>query len=175
MSHFLEPGAAQQLAHTDAAPISLVGPGAFRLLSGFSAIQEDTRLLVWPGLQSTTVESEVGPSMGEVAGSARGRGTGGAKRGGRARERVGRTRGTARAQVAARVADKEVMCAATEEDFLVLRVPVVCLAGLRGDAVHAGAGNPFQTPYCRMHVYLICEGFVAPQSDRPHSVRSTQT
>ena len=157
---FSEPGAAQQLAHTDAAPVSLVGAGSPWLLGGLLAIKEDTRLLVWPGLQLTTVESEGGTSvsMGAEDGSARGRGTGAAKRGGRAWGRVGRTRGKSRAQVVARVADNEATCAATEEDFFVLRVPVGCLAVFRGDAVHAGAGNPTQTPHWRMHVYLVCEG-----------------
>ena len=156
---FSEPGVAQQLAPTDAAPVSLVGAGALRLLGGLLAIQADNRLLAWPGFQLTTVESEGGTPMGADAGSARGRVTGGAKRGGRAWGRVGRTRGKGRAQVVARVADIEATCADTEEDVFVLRVPVGCLAVFRGDAVQAGAGNPSQTPHWRMHVYLLRQGF----------------
>jgi len=88
-----EPGAAQQLAHTDAVPVSLVVAGAPGLLGGLLAIQDDTRLIAWTGLQSTTAESDRGASMGADAGSARGRGTGGAQREGRAWGRVGRTPG----------------------------------------------------------------------------------
>ena len=156
---FSEPGAAQQLAHTDAARVSLVGAGAPRILGGLLAIQDDTRLLAWTGSQLTTVESEGGTSMGAEAGSARGWGTGGAKRGRKALGRVGRTRGKGRAQVVALVVDKEAMYAATEEESFVLRVPVGCLAVFRGDAVHACSGNSFQTPHWRMHVYLLCEDF----------------
>ena len=149
---FLEPGAPQQLAHTDSAPVSLVGAGAPRLLSLLLAIQEDTRPFAWPGFQFTTVEHEGGKLMGADARSVRGRGTGGAKRGARAWGRVGRTRGKGRAQVVAGAADNEATCAAVEEDFFVLLVPVGCLAVFRGDAVHAGAGNPSQTPNRRMHM-----------------------
>jgi len=156
---FSEPGAAQQLAQTDAARVSLVGAGDPRILGGLLAIQDDTRLLAWTGLQLTTVESEGGTSMGAEAGSARGRGTGGAKRERRASGRVGRTRGKGRAQVVALVVDNEATCAATEKESFMLRVPVGCLAVFRGDAVHAGSGNSFQTPHWRMHVYLLCEGF----------------
>jgi len=156
---FLNPGAAQQLAHTNAAPVSLDGAGAPRLLGGLRAFQEDTRLILCPRLQLITVESEGGTSMGAEAGIARGRRTGGAKRGGRVWGRVGRKRGKGRAQVMARVADNEGTCAGTEEDFFVLRVPVGFLSVCRGDAVHAGAGIPSQTPHWRMHVYLLCEGF----------------
>ena len=38
-------------------------------------------------------------------------------------------------------------------------MPVGCLAVFRGDAFHAGAGNPSQAPERRMHAYLLCEGF----------------
>jgi len=159
VSHFSEPGAAQQLAHTDAALTSLVGANAPRLLGGLLAIQEDTRLHAWPGLQRKTVESEGETTMGKDAGSARGQGTGGAKRGGRARGRVERMRGKERAQKIARVPDTEATCAATEEDVFVLRVPVGCFAVFRGDASHAGAGNPAQAPHWRTQVYLLCQGF----------------
>lgn len=47
---FSEPGAAQQRAHTDAAPVSLVGTGAPRVLGGLLAIQENTQLRTWPGV-----------------------------------------------------------------------------------------------------------------------------
>jgi len=159
VSHFLEPGAAQQLAHTDAALTSLVGANAPRLLSGLLAIQEDTRLHAWPGLQRKTVESEGETTMGKDAGSARGQGTRGAKRGRRARGRVERMRGKGRAQKIARVPDTEATFAAMEEDVFVLRVPVGCFAVFRGDATHAGAGNPAQAPRWRMQVYLLCQGF----------------
>jgi len=69
-----EPDAAQQLAHTDAAPVALVGASALRLLGDLLARQKDTRLLAWPGLQLTTVASEGETSSGEDAKSAVGRG-----------------------------------------------------------------------------------------------------
>jgi len=54
---FSEPGTAQQLAHTDAASVSLVGTGALRVLGGLLAIQENSQLRRWPGVQFTRVMS----------------------------------------------------------------------------------------------------------------------
>jgi len=70
---FSEPGAAQQLAHTDAAPVSLVGTGAPRVLEGLLAIQETTRFRTWHGVQVTPVMGAGGGESGEDAGKERGR------------------------------------------------------------------------------------------------------
>ena len=140
---FSEPSAEQQLAHTDAAPVSLVGNGAPRVLGGLLAVQDNTQLRTWPGVQLTPAVGAGGTGAGETVDKARGRG-----------KRTGR-----RAKTFEPVVENEATCAATEEDCFVLHVPVGCCVVFRGDAVHAGAGNPSSEPHWRMHVYFLSEGF----------------
>ena len=66
---FSDPGAEEQLAHTDAAPVSPVGTRSPRVLGRLRAMQAKTQLRTWPGGQLTPAvcvggEGEAGEGAG---------------------------------------------------------------------------------------------------------------
>jgi len=140
-------------------PASLFGDGAPRLLCSLLDIQEDTRLIAWPGLQLTAEEHVVATLIEEEARGGEVRGTRGARGEGRARGGGSRTGGPIKTRVVVLVEDKEAKSAATEDDVYLLRVPMGCLVLFRSDAVHVGALNPCLLSHWRLHVYQPSEGF----------------
>jgi len=148
---FAEPGSGEQVAYIDAARVPLVDTGAPRVHEGLLAMQANTQLRTWPGVQLTPVVGSGGE--GEEGKGARPEGAGQDVE----KRRAGkRTRGRKKALEA--LLETEATCAASEDDCIVLHVPEGCCVFFRGDAVHAGSGNPSSGCHWRMHPYLLSEG-----------------
>jgi len=147
---FSEPGAEEQLAHTDAAPVSLVGTGAPRVLGGLLAIQANTQLRTWPGVQLTPVVGAGGEGEGGERAGPEGAGEV-VEKGRRGRKRTG-----GRKKALEAVVENEATCAATEDDCFVLRVPVGCCVVFRGGCSPRWCWEPiFPVPLAYACVPLV--------------------